>query len=191
MPSFDQIIALLTTYKYFFLLPISIMEGPVVSTIAGFLVSTGILNPFITYLILMAGDMLGDSIYYLIGRFGGRPFVRKWGRYFGLDENKLLRTEEHFKNHAKKTLFFGKTQAWGAVILAAAGLAKMPYPRYMWLNFLGSILKVFVFLLLGYYFGKAYTVLNQYMGLYTAISLVAIAMALTLYFILKRKRKHE
>ncbi len=189
MSTLDQIIALLTTYKYFILFPVSILEGPIIAIIAGFLCSSGILNPFIAGLVLLLGDMTGDTLYYSLGRFGGRPFLRKWGHLFGVNEDKVFRTEEHFKKHAGKTILFGKTQAWGSVILTAAGLAKMPYGKYMWLNILGSILKVLIFLVLGYYFGKAYSVLNEYMGIYAVVSFALVIGATTIYFLVKRKQK--
>lgn len=68
--SFQQIISLLTAYKYFFLFPIVVVEGPIITVIAGFLSSLGYLNIIIAYLVVVAGDIVGDSAYYAIGFYG-------------------------------------------------------------------------------------------------------------------------
>ena len=41
----DHIVYLLTEYKYLILFPLAIVEGPIIAVIAGFLCSSGFLNP--------------------------------------------------------------------------------------------------------------------------------------------------
>ena len=36
------------------------------------------------------GAIIGDGIGYTVGRRFGTPFLRKYGRYISLDENRLL-----------------------------------------------------------------------------------------------------
>ena len=36
------------------------------------------------------GAIIGDGIRYMVGRRFGTPFLRKYGRYVSLDENRLL-----------------------------------------------------------------------------------------------------
>ena len=50
----------------------------------------------------------------------------------------------------------GKTQALGSPILVAAGIAKAPFGKYILYNTLGSLPKVILFQVIGYYFGKSY-----------------------------------
>jgi len=189
MPALDSLIQPLITYKYLLLLPVSIVEGPIVSIIAGFLCSKGLLSLFVTYPVLIMGDLLGDTMYYSIGRWGGRSFIHRWGRFIGVKEEKLLRTDNHFKNHGGKTLIFGKTQALGGVILVAAGLGKMPYLRFIWLNLVTTIVKSFLLLITGYYFGHAYRLIDHYFGLYGVITLLLITFAAIIYFLFGRKKK--
>lgn len=191
MIQLDSIVQLLETYKYALLFPISVVEGPIVAVIAGFLCSENFLSIPITFLVLMAGDMGGDTMYYSIGRFGGHAFLRKWGNFFGIKEDKVMKTEEHFKKHAVKTLLIGKTQALGGIILAAAGLGKMPFSRYMWINILGSIPKVALFMVLGYYFGQGYRLINTYLGITTAIITGIAILSIIAYFLYFRKRKEN
>ncbi|MFA5948228.1 MAG: DedA family protein [Candidatus Gracilibacteria bacterium] len=188
---FDSIIALITTYKYYILFPISIFEGPVVTIIGGLLSAHGLLNIFIAFAVLMAGDMAGDTLYYSIGRWGSRHFIRKWGHYIGLKEDKLIHIENHFKKHAIKTLLLGKTQAIGGIFLAAAGMSKMSYWKFMWINILGSIPKIIILLAIGFYLGTAMKliIINNYISYYAIIATIILIMIIVLYFVFKPKIK--
>lgn len=189
MFSLETIQSLLIAYKYEILFPLSTLEGPVAALISGFLWSISIFNFYIAFAILIAGEMTGDTIYYLIGRYGGRPFIKKWGHIFKINDKKIESTERHYKKHAGKTLIFAKTQAIGAVFLAAAGLAKMPYLKYIFLNFIGSLIKTFILLLLGFYFGQAYVLINKYLGYYFLISVLLIIVFVVIYTLVKRKNE--
>lgn len=188
--SLAHIINWLVLYKYAVLFPVSVIEGPIIGVISGFLVSKGVLSLPIVFVVLMLGDWVGDTLYYSIGRFGGRPFIRHFGKYFRMDEKKLLAGEEYFKRHGGKTLLIGKTQAMGGIILAAAGAMKMPYVRFMLYNIIGSLPKCVIFIIIGYYFGAAYDLINQYLGFAAAVSIIPLA-AFILIYLFFRKRKNE
>src|SRR6185369_16529018 len=137
----DHVVQLLIQYKYLFLFPIAVVEGPIISIISGFLVSTHILNPFITYGVLVSGDIVGDSAYYVLGRYGGERFIIRWGHYFGADSKTLSRAKETLTRHGSKLYVFGKVQGLGSVILMAAGAARMPFLRYIMINTLITFVK--------------------------------------------------
>lgn len=184
--SLDYWLNLLLTYKYFIIFPIAILEGPVLSILCGVLIARSILNPYSTYFLLLLGTIIGDTFYYCLGRFGGRPFIKKWGYLVKINEEKMDQLDHHFHFQApKRTLFLGKTQPWGSVILFAAGMAKMPFIKYILVNTAGSIPKVLIFLLLGFYFNEAYEAIDEYVQL-TGIILTAIVIAIIIYFFLKR-----
>lgn len=190
MIQLDSIIPLLETYKYLLLFPISIAEGPTITIIAGFLVSEGVLNPIIAYLVMVAGDVAGDTIYYSIGRWGGRSYIRKHGKFFGITESRVVHTEKHFKNHSIKTLLIGKTNALGALVLSAAGLGKMPYLKFIIVNTLASSVKVIILIVIGYYFGRSYKLIDSYLGLTGAVITGITILALAIYFFAIRKPKN-
>lgn len=185
--TFSQIINWLLHYKYFVLFPVTIIEGPIVTVIAGFLSSLGYLNVVIVYLLAVIGDLVGDSIYYSIGKWGKRGFIKRWGKYIGLNEDRIGHLEGHFQKHSGKTLIIGKwSHAVGAVVLIAAGVAEMSFWRFVWFNFIASIPKSLIFIFIGFYFGQAYSRIAQYLD-YVAIIMIALTIALiAIYFIAKK-----
>ncbi len=161
--------------------------------IGGFLVSLGYLNFFLAYLVLLFGDLVGDSLYYSIGRWGRNRFIERWGRYVGITAERLALMEAYFEKHGGKSLFFGKlTHAVGGVILVAAGMAKVPFWKFIWYNFLATLPKALILMLIGFYFGQAYAQLNRYLD-YTALVTVAVVVLLIILYLVVRKigKKYE
>jgi len=179
----QQIIAWIAVYKYQVMLPIAVFEGPIITVIGGFLASQGILNIYAVYVISLLGDILGDLLYYVLGRWGRNTFLMKWARFLGASDEKIKKLEVHFARHSGKTLFFGKiSHGVGSMILLAAGVSKMPVGRFVWYNLLSSLPKSLAFLLIGYYFGQAYKRIGQYID-YTALLTFSIAVIIIVIYV--------
>lgn len=187
--SVDNILALLLQYKYLILFPISVVEGPIISILSGVMIARGLFNPLLTWTILVIGDVVGDTLYYCLGRYGGRPFIKKHGHLLKLKKEKMAAWEEHFHHKApKRTLFLGKTQPWGSVILFAAGATKMPYLKFLLINTAASIPKSLLLILAGYYFNEAYIVMDRYLQ-YTGIILTIIGILIIILYLFLKKKK--
>jgi len=188
-------ISWLTQYGYSILFPITIIEGPIITVIAGFLAAQGIFNIFAVYAVVVIGDVAGDAIYYGIGRWGGLKFINRWGRFIGLNAEKLTDLENHFASHSGKTLIFGKlSHAIGAPILVAAGIAKIPFLKFINFNFWATLPKSLLLVAIGYYFGQAYAQINKYINYGSAGIFVIILALIGGYAImvrLSRKKEHE
>lgn len=177
-------------YKYAIIFPITIVEGPIITIISGFLAAHGYLNVFILYPILVLGDLTGDLLYYFIGLFGGKNFITKWGNLVGLTNQKLEKLEQHFEKRGGKILIFGKiSHGIGSGILMAAGLAKMPIKDFLWFNLLGTLPKSLLLLVVGYYFGQAYQQINAYFDYATLFFLGSLVIIILLYLLAIRLRK--
>jgi membrane protein DedA with SNARE-associated domain len=114
--------------------------------------------------VVVVGDVVGDLFMYAQGRWGGKPAVEKWGHHLGIKPELVIRLEEHFKNHPGKTLIFGKvSHFFGGPVLIAAGMARMKLVKFLWYNFLATIPKSFILLLIGFYFGQAYMKFDKFL----------------------------
>lgn len=188
-------ISWMTQYGYSVLFPITIIEGPIITIIAGFMAAQGFLNIFIVYAVVVVGDVAGDAIYYAIGKWGGLKFVNRWGKFLGLTAEKLIDLENHFATHSGKTLIFGKlSHAIGAPILVAAGMAKIPFLKFINFNFWATLPKSLLLVAIGYYFGQAYAQINRYINYGSAGIFAVILVLIGIYAImvrLSRKKEHE
>jgi membrane-associated protein len=182
-----NIILLLTAYKYLFLFPVAVVEGPIITVIAGFLSSLGVFNVFVAYGVLVAGDIAGDVAYYELGYYGRQRFVIRWGRFLGVTQERLEQLEKHFDKHSGKTLIIGKlSQGIGGAILLAAGMAKVPFRKLVLYDFLPTLPKTLILLLIGYYAGASYVEISSYFD-YAAIgTIVAAVIFVVIYFVMRR-----
>src|SRR6185312_6958785 len=98
MPRF--LFRFLIQYKYQVIFPIAIVEGPIITLIAGFLISLGYLSWFPTLILVFFGDMISDSFFYLVGKYG-RKYAERI-KFLKLSEERMLRLENHYQNHPCK-----------------------------------------------------------------------------------------
>lgn len=177
-------LSLLLTYKYFILLPLAILEGPIITIIAGLFVKSGILNLYLVYLIVVVGDILGDSLAYAIGRFASPPILNKILKLFRISLEKKQKVEDYFNLHKQKTIILSKViHGFGVAGLLTAGNFKIPYKKYFLTCFLVTILQSAVFLIVGLLFGYLYVVIAKYIKLFSLTSIiVGVVVLLILFF---------
>ena len=116
---------------------------------AGFLVGTGDAiepltgQPWSYWLVVIAGTLgatVGALIAYAIGLYGGRPIVDRWGRYLGITHADLDRAESFFARYGEAASFFGRlVPVVRSLVSFAAGLSRMPLPKFVLFTFLGSL----------------------------------------------------
>lgn len=182
-----DIIKLLEAGGYLLLFPIAIMEGPIISVIAGFLVSLGIFNLFIVYAIIVVGDILGDAFWYFLGRYGGNwRYTEPIKRFFKLTPERIDATREKFHTHRYKMMMASKlVHGVGSAGLFTAGLVRVPYTTFA-ITCLTVTLGQAAFLVgLGYFFGEAYEVIGQYLDYFAAAGLVVgcIGIVAGIYYV--------
>lgn len=135
------------------------------------------------YLSLMLGDFVADLLWYTLGRYGGRHFVDRFGKYFSLTPDVLEKIEQFFKKHQDKILFISKiTMGFGFALatLITAGLVRVNFKKYAIFNFLGGFVWTGFLLGMGYFFGNLYAPLNKGFKV-VFITFLSVIVALALY----------
>ncbi len=190
-----SVMSFILHYGYIVIFPIAIAEGPIITATGGFLVSQGYFNFYIMYVVLVIGDLGGDVIYYLLGRFGHILAKSKIGKKIGIKDHHLDKVSGHFDIHSGKTLIFGKlTHSLGAFILTGAGVAKMPIGKFLWYNLLGTLPKALALMLIGYYFGYAFEKIDTIMGktiFILGVVLVGAMIVYSIHYYFKQKKLAE
>lgn len=180
-----HIVNQLNAYGYWILFPLVVIEGPLVTIVAGFLASLHVFNVFLAYAVIVAADLTGDVLYYCAGRWWLNRAFNKTLALFSLSKSRVEKIELALKKNRGKVLFFGKlSHVVGVVILFAAGHAEVPFVDFLWYNFLATLPKSLVLLLVGYYFGSSISNFNRYLD-FTVLGLVAFtAIFLVAYFVI-------
>lgn len=159
----QHILELLRNHGLLLLLALAILEGPIVSVIAGWLVRLGYLQFASVVVVCIVADLIGDGLLYCIGRAAkGVLPDRMWRRFRASTggEHGLL---EHFQKEGGRILIIGKlTHSLGFAALMGAGAARMPLLSFFWYNLVATVPKSLFFVVLGYALGEAYTSIDTW-----------------------------
>jgi membrane protein DedA with SNARE-associated domain len=184
-----DLLHIITKFGYPSIFLITIVEGPIITVIGGFLASLGIFKFLVVYLMVVTGDMCGDILWYGLGYFGRERFIRRYGHYFGITEAHEKSLERYFNNHSGKTIFLAKiTHAIGLPFIIAAGLSRVSFKKFFLISLLATLPKSLVFLLAGYYLGSSYQNIDRLLTQFTIAVIFAVGL-LGLLFYLKSRFK--
>ncbi len=129
----------------------------------GALAAAGVLDLGVVLMLLSAAAIIGDNMNYWIGRgVGPRVFTedRRW-----LKREYLLQTKRYYERHGGKTVVLARFMPIVRTFSPfVAGIGRMSYPRFLAFDIGGGIFWVCGFGLLGYFFGNA-PVVKQNFGL--------------------------
>jgi membrane protein DedA with SNARE-associated domain len=172
----------LIAYGSALILPLSVIEGPIVTIVTGFLTSQGYFDWYWALPLLMGGDVIGDVGYYWIGRTGIKPLTLL-RRRLGIGGAITPAFQQHLRRNATRMLLVGKwTHALGGLVLVGSGMLRLPLPRFILVNLLATVPKTAVLFGLGYFAGDHYPVLERHYvlatGVATAAALASIALIL-------------
>ncbi len=169
------VISLVTRFGYLALFPLAAVEGPVVALGAGFMVSLGYLSFLPAYAMLILGDIISDSGYYYLGRFGNRrKLVEKYGVRLGRLSRNMGIMEKLWERHGRKTMVLSKL-AYGlsTPFLVSAGLVAMPLRRFVSYALPVTLIQYAGLMAAGYALGHSYRLAADYLW-YGAILFAAI-----------------
>lgn len=185
----ENILDLLSHYKYLILYPLAIVEGPIVAVIAGLLCSNQILNILFVYPIIVAGDITGDSLCYLLGRFGVPKFVKTIAIKLGVKPEKIAVVRTYFDTNPVKTISLSKIALGvGVAGIYLAGNSRIPYKKFIVVCLATSALQYIFYLTIGFLFGSAYLQISRYLNVAATLIILSV-LAILLYLFVKSKLK--
>ena len=152
---------------------------------AGFLAAQGTLDIIWLVLLVCLATVLADSINYLLGKKAGRRLLI--GRLPFTKQEHLERTELFFRKHGKFAVVVARfIPVVRPLTPVAAGVALMPYEKFLFYNLIGAIIWAGAFIFGGFFFGNVPIVR---MNLHLVMLAVVIIPTLPLFFSFLGKRR--
>jgi membrane protein DedA with SNARE-associated domain len=141
-----------------------------------------------------AGELVGAYLAWIIGRYAGRAFVDRYGKYVLLTNHDLDKAEA----------WYGRHGSWGVLIsrllpvirnfvALPAGVAEVPLVRFGILTAIGSLIWDGAMAIIGYSLGKSYTsVMHGFSDAGYLLGLVAVAaIAFVIYHRYRSYKAHR
>lgn len=169
--------------------------GETMLLLGAFFAASGHLSIYGVIAAAAAGAITGDNFGYWVGRKGGRPLIRRYGKYVFVKEKHLERAELFFERHGDKTVFFGRfisiLRTWAAFL---AGVNRMRWPAFLLYNAAGGILWAIIYGIIGYFVGRVVGVatIERYSS-YVGYGFIALLVLVVGVFFLRRylRRRRE
>lgn len=102
------------------------LPSEIILPFTGYMVFVGHFGFWQATVIATLGNLFGGLVSYYIGVWGGRPFLKRYGRYFFINERELRWTERLFERHGEMTVLVGRIlPVVRTFISLPAGIARM------------------------------------------------------------------
>ncbi|WP_419421262.1 DedA family protein (plasmid) [Legionella sp. D16C41] len=120
---------------------------------SGYMMAHGKLSIWLTPICALLGSMFGITVSYLIGYFGGRPLILRFGRLFGITEERLNRVHQQFDRFGKWLLLIGYfIPGVRHLIGIVAGIVFLRFWEFALLAYTGALIWTTSFLVIGFFF---------------------------------------
>jgi len=143
----------------------------------------GEMNIWLIVLVSTFANLTGSIIAYEIGKYLGRGFAERYGKYVLLNMDHLKLVEGWFEKYGSLTVFFSRMLPLVRTVNALpAGIGKMNFPKFCIYTFLGSIPWNLALVFVGYVLKENWSLLEKY-SLYIDILAVFVAAAVIFYIV--------
>jgi membrane protein DedA with SNARE-associated domain len=128
----------------------------------------------------------GICVFWLGRRLGhGRLIKIHW---LHLTHKRLGWPERFFKRHGAKTVFLARFIPVLPTVVAnlLEGTTTISWPTYLWLNLAGSAVYTIVYILLGYFLGRKWQLLQAWLGTTALYAIMAGIAVIVLGFMFRK-----
>lgn len=162
----------------------------VVMVPAGYLAYKGEMNIYLVVIFGILGSLAGALFNYFLAIKLGRKFLVKYGKYFFIKEETIIKMENFFKDHGHISTFSGRLiPAVRQYISFPAGLAKMNIYTFSFYTSLGAGIWVIILTLLGYFIGGNEELIKEYIRIIIVAILISLVIIGYLYYRKVKKSK--
>ncbi|SMO60459.1 DedA family protein [Paracoccus laeviglucosivorans] len=186
---FDWVVSTIDSWGYagVFLLMVAEHLFPpipseVIMPLAGFLAAQGKLSLGLTILIGTIGSTIGTTAWYLIGMWIGearlKRFAAKHGRLLTLSPSDIDNARGWFEKHGGTAVFFGRMlPAIRTLISVPAGLARMPFWKFLAYTAAGSAIWTGILTFAGLILHENYTRVEGYIDPLSKLVVITVVAA--------------
>ena len=144
-------------------------------------------------LIGVLGSVFCAIIIYAFGYFGGRPFIKTYGKFFFMKEEDIDKCDEWFNKYGLISAFIGRNfPIIRTLISLPMGISKVPFLKFVIYTTLGSIPWTFAFVYVGYALGNNWIILDNFVKkLKVPIYILLVALLITYIYKKLKEKKHS
>lgn len=165
------------------------VPGTVLLLFFGFTASQGDISLLWVIIATSIGAVIGDFISYAFGRYGS-GFIKENKGFLRMSHVEIGRA--FFVKHGGKSVFLGRfVGPLRQIIPFVAGAVHMSHWRFIYLNVAGAFLWAITYIVLGYYFGANWKLIDTIISRVGIILSTLVVLGISYMFHIHRKKKLE
>lgn len=170
---------------------IIIIPSEVILATGGILAGRGIFSFWMAFLVGLLGSVFCAIIIYLIGYFGGRSFVKKYGKLFFMKEEDIEKCDIWFEKYGLLAAFLARNfPIVRTLISLPMGISKVNFKEFVLFTTLGSIPWTLAFVYVGYALGNNWIILNNFVKKLKLPIIILLILLFINYLWNKLKKKN-
>lgn len=139
------------------------LPSEIIMPFSGFLVAQGRFSLWGVALAGAIGNVIGSTLAYAVGRYGGREFVWRYGKYFLIVHRDVDRADRWFARYGQWAVFFTRLLPIVRTFISLpAGMARVRFVPFIIYTFLGSIPWCLGLALVGFKLGERWETIGVY-----------------------------
>ncbi|MGQ4891379.1 MAG: DedA family protein [Candidatus Njordarchaeia archaeon] len=164
------------------------IPSEVILPFSGYVAYLGYLNLYLIVTIGTIANLIGSLLGYYVGLYGGRGFVKRYGKYILLRESHISMAERLFNDYGEVIILSGRMlPAIRTVISFPAGVGKMDLKKFSIYTLIGSIPWNFALTYIGFILGEKWADIIGFFEKSDIIFVIAILIILVYYILMGSK----
>ena len=141
---------------------IIIIPSELILATGGILSGQGIFSFWGAFITGLLGSVFCAVIIYYMGYFGGKGFVKKYGKYFFMKDDEVRKSNFWFDKYGLIAACIGRNVPIVRTLVSLPiGVARLSFKKFLLYTIIGSIPWTFVFVYFGYSLGNNWVILKQ------------------------------
>ena len=191
---------LIGNYGYFGMFLGMVLEAVIIAIPSELILATGgilaskkIFTFFGAFLTGLLGSIFCAIVIYFMGYFGGKAFVKKYGKYFFMKEDDLEKSDSWFNKYGMLSALIGRNfPIVRTLISLPIGITKQSFIKFLIYTTIGSIPWTLAFTYFGYSLGENWIKINAYINyLKTPIRIIIVLIIIKVIINLYKKKKKK
>lgn len=171
---------------------IIVIPSEAILATGGILASQKIFTFWGAFLTGLIGSVFCAIVIYFMGYFGGKPFIKKYGKYFFMKEEDVEKSDSWFNKYGLIGALIGRNfPIIRTLISLPIGIMRLSFPKFIIYTTIGSIPWTLVFVYVGYTLGNGWTIADKYIGNLKVPIRILLIILISSYFYKKIKEKRS
>lgn len=171
---------------------IIVIPSEAILATGGILASKKIFTFWGAFLTGLIGSVFCAIVIYFMGYFGGKPFIKKYGKYFFMKEEDIEKSDSWFNKYGLIGALIGRNfPIIRTLISLPIGIMRLSFSKFIIYTTIGSIPWTLVFVYVGYTLGNGWTIADKYIGNLKVPIRILLIILISSYFYKKIKEKRS